>query len=230
MGWVLVREPLFAKDGGVFEVYFVLAEAKTKPDSFTSPWLKCYIISIRVKADVKMRRIVRYTIFETGWGYFGLAVRDGVIVRTCLSIREKEKARANLLAGFDEAECDDGILRQVQEKIVAYFEGGCVDFGKDIRIELGGLSDFHKRVITACRGVGLGRRVSYSQLAKRAGRAGAARAVGAVMAGNPVPLIVPCHRVIKSDGGIGGFSATGGIELKKRLLEHEKVIIQRGEQ
>ena len=64
--------------------------------------------------------------------------------------------------------------------------------------------------------------VKIALLARRAGRANAARAVGAVMAANPLPLLIPCHRVLRSDGQIGGFSAGEGVELKKKLLGHEK--------
>ncbi|MBU1676309.1 methylated-DNA--[protein]-cysteine S-methyltransferase, partial [bacterium] len=63
--------------------------------------------------------------------------------------------------------------------------------------------------------------IGYGELAKRAGSPGAARAVGRVMAANPLPLLVPCHRVLPSDGGLGGFSATGGAALKARLLHAE---------
>ncbi len=176
-----------------------------------------------------MRLVLKYTVFETGWGYFGLLVRGGAIVRTCLPGVDEWKVIVDLLSGIDVAEHDGGILREVQEKIIAYFEGERVEFDRDIRIELGGVSDFQRRVLTACRGIGFGQRVSYSQLAKRVGSAGAARAVGGVMARNAIPLIVPCHRVVRSDGGLGGFSAVGGVGLKKRLLAHEEAIIKRGE-
>ncbi|CAM3101219.1 methylated-DNA--[protein]-cysteine S-methyltransferase [Stackebrandtia soli] len=71
--------------------------------------------------------------------------------------------------------------------------------------------------------VGYGETIGYQQLAARAGRPNAARAVGRVMANNPLPIVVPCHRVIAADGAIGGFAGSGGalVELKRRLLELE---------
>jgi O-6-methylguanine DNA methyltransferase len=75
-------------------------------------------------------------------------------------------------------------------------------------------------VYRALRGVKRGRTVTYGELAARAG--GGPRAVGGALAANPVPLIVPCHRVVRADGGCGGFSAPGGVALKRRMLELER--------
>jgi len=84
-----------------------------------------------------------------------------------------------------------------------------------------GLGLFTRRVLTACRSIEFGRTVSYGRLAEMAGKPGSARAVGGVLAQNPLPLIIPCHRVICANGSLGGFSAMGGVRLKKRLLELE---------
>ena len=76
--------------------------------------------------------------------------------------------------------------------------------------------------MTACRDIRFGQTVSYGRLAEMAGKPGAARAVGRALAKNPLPLIIPCHRVICANGKIGGFSAPGGVTLKKRLLQLEQ--------
>ena len=83
-------------------------------------------------------------------------------------------------------------------------------------------SPFARAVLNVCRDVTFGRTIAYGQLAQKAGSPFAARAVGVVMAHNPLPLIIPCHRVVRSDGKIGGFSAQGGPALKKRMLELER--------
>lgn len=87
------------------------------------------------------------------------------------------------------------------------------------RPDLDGLREFSRAVLLEAAKVRAGETVSYGELARRVRRPGAARAVGQVMAHNPVPLLVPCHRVISSDGSLGGFGA--GLEIKRWLLAHE---------
>lgn len=79
---------------------------------------------------------------------------------------------------------------------------------------------FPRRVLGELAKVRFGHTLSYGELARRAGSPGAARAVGGVMAKNPIPLVVPCHRVLAAGGKIGGF--TGGLGLKRALLDLEK--------
>jgi methylated-DNA-[protein]-cysteine S-methyltransferase len=83
------------------------------------------------------------------------------------------------------------------------------------------MSAFARSVLGACREIRFGQTMSYEGLARKAGKPKAVRAVGRVMARNPLPLIIPCHRVVHCDGKIGGFSAIGGVSLKKRMLEME---------
>ncbi len=83
--------------------------------------------------------------------------------------------------------------------------------------------------MAACRRIPWGQTRSYAQLAAVAGRPGAARAVGSVMAKNRVPLVVPCHRVIASSGQLGGYSAPQGLSLKRRLLAMESGVKYRRE-
>lgn len=88
-------------------------------------------------------------------------------------------------------------------------------------------SPFALRVLAACRRIPYGQTRSYAELAAAAGSPGAARAVGSVMARNRLPLLIPCHRVVGSQGKLGGFSAPGGLETKLRLLELEFAAIGR---
>lgn len=87
--------------------------------------------------------------------------------------------------------------------------------------DLSAATPFHRKVLAALARVPYGRTVTYGQLAARAGRPRAARAVGQAMANNPVPLIFPCHRVVAAGGGLGGFG--GGLDLKRRLLALEAI-------
>ncbi len=106
------------------------------------------------------------------------------------------------------------------ERLQAYAAGEEVDF-RDVRLDTGRSTDFGRRVFELCREIPRGETLTYGKLAARAGRPAAARAVGNCMATNRIPLVVPCHRVVAANGHLGGFSAPGGIELKRRLLELE---------
>jgi methylated-DNA-[protein]-cysteine S-methyltransferase len=98
-----------------------------------------------------------------------------------------------------------------------------------VPVDLSGLPPFHEKVLRALCRVPYGRTVTYGQLAARVARPRAARAVGQVMARNPVPLVVPCHRVVATGGGLGGFG--GGLDLKRRLLAIEgAAIVRRGQE
>lgn len=99
--------------------------------------------------------------------------------------------------------------RQIRE----YLEGRRRDF--DVPIDLRLTSGFRNEALRALTGVRFGQVVSYGELARRAGRPGGARAVGGAMGHNPIPVIVPCHRVVAADGTLGGF--TGGLDIKRRL-------------
>ncbi|HOW27259.1 MAG TPA: MGMT family protein [Elusimicrobiota bacterium] len=81
---------------------------------------------------------------------------------------------------------------------------------------------FHQKVWTACYEIPRGEVRTYGWIAKRIGHPNAARAVGSALKANPFAPTIPCHRVIRSDGGLGGYSAPGGIQKKKALLREEK--------
>jgi methylated-DNA-[protein]-cysteine S-methyltransferase len=87
-------------------------------------------------------------------------------------------------------------------------------------LDLDGAGEFDRRVWGAAREIGYGETDTYGGIAARIGRPGAARAVGQALGRNPIPVIVPCHRVLRADGSIGGFSA--GLDWKVKLLEMEK--------
>jgi len=114
----------------------------------------------------------------------------------------------------------DDWQRQLIARLQAYARGEPEDFS-DLAVEFGPLSPFQRRVYRRCRRIPYGQTLTYGRLAVLAGSPRAARAVGRCMARNPVPLVVPCHRVVGSGGKLGGYSAPGGIRLKRRLLELE---------
>ena len=140
-----------------------------------------------------------------------------------------------LLNGSKKAEGRDGpapatppaAQRPIARAFDRYFAGDAHALD-DLEVDLSGVqSEFHRKVLTTLRELaGPGTTVSYGELAAVVGHPGAARAVGSVMARNPVPIILPCHRVLASDGALGGYG--GGLEMKRSLLRIEGVELPAG--
>jgi methylated-DNA-[protein]-cysteine S-methyltransferase len=112
------------------------------------------------------------------------------------------------------------MIEATKQALSRYFAAGTTDFG-DLPLDLQG-TPFQLRVWQELRQIPRGRAISYKELARRAGSPQASRAVGQANGRNPVPIIVPCHRVIAADGSLGGYSS--GLERKRWLLEHEGVM------
>ena len=107
----------------------------------------------------------------------------------------------------------------VKAQIEEYFRGERDHF--DCPVDLSQLTAFHRQVLQAAARIPRGSVMTYGGLARMLGKPRAARAVGRALATNPVPLVIPCHRVIASDGSLGGYSARGGVSTKLRLLRFE---------
>jgi methylated-DNA-[protein]-cysteine S-methyltransferase len=161
-----------------------------------------------------------YAILQTRWGFFGLAGRQKALLRTVLPHSNEKIIENLLLKEVKDALPDKKFCQKLQQKIQSFFEGNPVDFS-DVPVYINQFNHFTKDVLTACRSISFAKTISYGQLAESIGSRLAARAVGRALAQNPLPLIIPCHRVIRSDGSLGGFSAPGGAKLKARLLELE---------
>jgi len=115
-----------------------------------------------------------------------------------------------------------GIIRRVR----MHLRGDVQDF-LDIAVDLDGAAPFARQVYEAARKIPPGRTRSYGELAADMNRPTASRAVGQALGRNPIPLLIPCHRVLGHSGKPGGFSAHGGVETKARLLEIEGATIGR---
>ena len=165
---------------------------------------------------------MKYIVFQTKWGYFGLTGTEKEIYRSILPLEKAETVKSLLLKEFPDAEFDKNLFKNIQGQIIDYFEGKNVDFSTDIPVFLNGSGQFSHKILNTCRTITYGRTTTYADLAQKVHHPNAARAVGNVMAKNPIPLIIPCHRILRSDGKLGGFSAPGGTNLKKRLLLNEK--------
>jgi methylated-DNA-[protein]-cysteine S-methyltransferase len=129
-----------------------------------------------------------------------------------------------ILEDFPMAAPSSGKRDKTGKQIEAYLAGDAVNFSID-DLDFEDIGGFERRVLLADHQIPRGRVMTYGGLAAKVGVPGGARAVGNVMAGNPFPLIIPCHRVIRSDGSLGGFG--GGLPMKKALLEKEGVAFDR---
>ena len=171
-----------------------------------------------------MAKITKYTIFKTKWGYFGLLANETGLCRSCLPCPTRKTTERRLLAGLNNSKFEKNLMKPLQEQIAAYFAGKrtvCPLPSTFCLLTLSRLSPFSRKVLNACSKIPFGKTVSYSQLARMIGSPRASRAVGNALAKNPIPLIIPCHRVIHSDGSLGNFSASGGTSTKKKLLALE---------
>jgi methylated-DNA-[protein]-cysteine S-methyltransferase len=128
--------------------------------------------------------------------------------------------RRQLRRGFSAAaEKRPAAIRRTTAQIREYLRGKRRSFR--VRIDWRAASPFQRRVLRAALRIPYGRVSTYGQVAIAVGNPRAARAVGGALGANPVPLVVPCHRVIASGGGLGGYSAAGGVGVKRRLLRME---------
>jgi O-6-methylguanine DNA methyltransferase len=114
------------------------------------------------------------------------------------------------------------LIERARREVQEYLDGRRSFF--TVPVDLTALPAFQRRVLEEARRIPFGQARTYAWVARRIGNPRAVRAVGTALARNPVPLIVPCHRVLRSDGGLGGYSMEGGVALKARLLALEQAI------
>ena len=144
---------------------------------------------------------------------------DRGVVRTNIpDLSRLETTHQEVLPEFEPSE----ITVHAAHLLQRYFAGERVDFA-DIPVLLEGVTPFRQKVLTATQNLTYGDICSYGRLAAECGSPHAARAVGGALASNPVPIIIPCHRVVASSGRLTGFSAPGGIYTKMALLQMEGV-------
>lgn len=164
-----------------------------------------------------------HTAFHSKLGWFGVALKESGIERLHFGFPTRKAVLTQLgTTRVSDANELPQWWENAQNLLVDYANGESVDLSR-IPLAETKRTPFQERVVQNLQRVGYGQTVSYGELARRAGSAGAARAVGNLMANNQVPLLIPCHRVIASGGKLGGFSAPDGVSMKIRLLRMEQV-------
>ena len=159
--------------------------------------------------------------FETDLNWMALEFDADALHQVAFGYPNRERLlRSNRFAETDWIDEMPNWVADLQDRLVEFAAGEPQDFS-DVRLATDHLTPFGARVTKQCRKLGWGQVRTYAQLAKLASRPGAARAVGNVMANNRFPIVVPCHRVVGSGGGLGGYSAPGGLTTKRHLLQAE---------
>lgn len=164
----------------------------------------------------------RYVLIETAFGACGLAWSEHGLTRLQLPEIDPAATEERLRATGRERAADEvpETIRDLQGRLQRYFDGAAIDFS-DVAIDARGQGDLQRRIYAAVRAIPWGETRTYGEIAKAIGEPGAARVVGQAMGRNPVPIIMPCHRVLAASGRLGGFSAPGGGATKQRLLALE---------
>ena len=167
-----------------------------------------------------------HCLFDTAIGECGVAWNPRGLVGVQLPEKDRGQTELRLAVKCHSTNADDvpPWIQSVISDIQRYLAGQPVDFSA-IEVDLGGINDFRQKLYAALRAIGFGRTVTYGELAKQLGLTGweGARDVGEAMGRNPVPIVIPCHRVLAAGNKPGGFSAYGGVTTKQKLLALEGV-------
>jgi len=163
-----------------------------------------------------------FAIFETALGACALAWGEGGLIGVRFPDPDPAALQAAVRRAWSEAAPAEpsGVVAQTVLDIQAHCRGEPRDYA-ETQLDFGSASDFHRQVYAAARAIPCGQTLTYGEMAARIGAPGAARAVGEALGRNPLPIIVPCHRILAAGGGKGGFSAPGGVAAKMRLLQLE---------
>ena len=160
---------------------------------------------------------LKYIIFNTNMGWVGILGSAKGLLRTTLPQHSAQEARQLSGDGVNNAIWSHNLFNGLVERFKTYFSGGKMAFPDEL--DLSAATPFQRKVWEITRLIPYGKTKSYTWVAEQVKKPEAARAVGQALARNPLPIIIPCHRVLTIDGRLGGFS--GGVEIKRHLLRLE---------
>lgn len=161
----------------------------------------------------------KYAVFETSAGWMGVEVSSIGLRRVILPVFSKEIASQLLFPRSEHSLVELSVLINLFQR---YFQGEDIEFS--FPIDYGRTTPFRQGIWKATRLIPFGETRSYGWVAMKAGCPMGARATGQALGANPLPIVVPCHRVIASDGTIGGF--TGGLDMKRMLMAIEGIKVK----
>jgi methylated-DNA-[protein]-cysteine S-methyltransferase len=161
---------------------------------------------------------VAYTTVDSPLGELLLAATREGLARVAYPLNDFDTVLEDLARRLSPRVVEaPGRLDDARRELDEYFEGRRREF--DLPLDLSVTSGFSRRVLEATAGIGFGEQATYRDVARAAGSEGAVRAAGSALGRNPVPVVVPCHRVLRTGGGLGGY--TGGLDKKRFLLDLE---------
>ena len=164
------------------------------------------------------------SVFPSSWGWLGLAVSEKGLAGVILPQPDEQTTWQRIhMEHPSETRVESDPWPAMRTRLLAYLDGKPSDFS-DIPLDLPDRPPFWRKVWEECARIPYGETRTYAQLAAEAGSPRAFRAVGGAMAANPIPIVVPCHRVVGSNGGLVGFG--GGLPQKKRMLEMEASVVR----
>jgi len=163
-----------------------------------------------------------FAIFDSPIGACGIAWNAKGIAGFQLPSATARATRSRLQQRWPEAveSAPPPGVQRVIDRVLALLKGEAIDLS-DIPVDLDDVPEFHRKVYEIARSIPPGRTMTYGEIAKRLGMPHESREVGQALGRNPIAIIVPCHRVLGADGKMGGFSASGGVATKRRILQIE---------
>jgi len=164
---------------------------------------------------------MKYTLFQVKMGWMGVLAGDRGLLRTTLPRKSREEALSKLGEKVKEADFSPRHFNDLSRRFIRYFEGHEVFFSDEIDVSVG--TSFQRSVWKVTSLIPYGEARSYAWVAEGLGDRKAARAAGQALHKNPLPIVVPCHRVLGCDGSLTGFG--GGLPMKRALLRLERVKI-----
>ena len=178
-----------------------------------------YLILHRSAEELRTAAVIRWRRFDSPFG----AMRVAASAAGLVALSWQDESDEAFVAGLERQHrstpvvCDTAELDPAEAQLTDYFGRRRPDF--DLPVDLTQVGDFQRAVLDAASGLGFGETATYAEIAGRIGRPKAARAVGSALGRNPIPIVVPCHRVIRTDRTLGGY--TGGLRYKRHLLRIE---------
>lgn len=158
-----------------------------------------------------------YTVFDTEFGWMVIVASEQGLCRLTLPQPAVDKALVLISDLLPKATANTGTFRELVFRLGNFFEGEKIEFPDEL--DLRNATDFQRDVWRLTSSIPYGETRTYGWIANELERPGSVRAVGQAMARNPLPIIIPCHRIVGSNGSLGGYS--GGLEMKRKLLEME---------